>query len=222
MNFDFTPAHLHLALNHIPIIGLAFASLPIVIGILAQSRTTIAAGLLATLLCAGAMPTIMQTGKEASHSFKEGKALPPFDDAGKTALHIHDNRADKTAPVIYACGLLALFALLALVKFSQAALWLSGAVLLGNIISILLSIWTAEAGGRIRHLEFRPPTPWDIPATTAAPAPAPASATTPSSMSTASPAEPSTSITPPTNNLPSASAVSIPSTSTTPQATTPR
>ncbi len=163
MDLNLTPAHLHLALNHIPIIGIAFASLPIVIGILAQSRTTIAAGLLATLLCAGMMPTIMQTGKEAAHSFKEGKTLPPLDDAGKIALHMHDSRADKTGPVVYACAILALFALLALVKFPHAALWLSSAVLLGNIISISLGIWTAEAGGRIRHLEFRPATPWDNP-----------------------------------------------------------
>ena len=161
MHLDLTPAHLHLALNHIPIIGLTVACLPIVIGILAQSRTTIAAGLIATLLCAGAMPTIMQTGREASHSFKEGKTLPPLDEAGKIALHMHASRANKTTPVVYACAILALFALLALVKFPKAALWLTSAVLLGNAISILLSIWTAEAGGRIRHIEFRPPTPWD-------------------------------------------------------------
>lgn len=179
MHLDLTPAHLHLALNHIPIIGLAFACLPIVIGILAQSRTTIAAGLLATLLCAGAMPTIMQTGSEAAHSFKEGKTLPPFDDAGKIALHMHAGRADKTTPVIYACAILALFALLALVKFPKAALWLTSAVLLGNAISISLAIWTAEAGGRIRHIEFRPATPWDNVAT---PTPTPAAITTPTSM----------------------------------------
>ncbi|MBX9577488.1 MAG: hypothetical protein K2W97_03300 [Chthoniobacterales bacterium] len=186
MHLDLTPAHLHLALNHIPIIGLAFSCLPIVIGILAQSRTTIAAGLIATLLCAGAMPTIMQTGSEASHSFKEGKTLPPFDEAGRIALHMHAGRADKTTPVIYACAILALFALLALVKFPKAALWLTSAVLLGNAISISLSIWTAEAGGRIRHLEFRPSTPWDN-VVTPTPAPSPAAMTTPAPTPVATP-----------------------------------
>jgi hypothetical protein len=176
MDLNLTPAHLHLALNHIPIIGLAFASLPIVIGILAQSRTTIAAGLLGTLLCAGAMPMIMQTGHEASLSFKEGKALPPLDDAGKIALHMHARRAAKTTPVLYAAALLALVALLALIKFPKAAYWLTSAVLLGNAISILLSIWTADAGGHIRHLELRPSTPWDKVAT-----PTPTALPTPSS-----------------------------------------
>lgn len=193
MHLDLSPAHLHLALNHIPIIGLAFTCLPIVIGILAQSRTTIAAGLIGTLLCAGAMPTIMQTGSEAEHSLKQGKMLPPLDDAGRIALHMHAGRADKTTPVIYACAILALFALLALVKFPKAALWLTSAVLLGNAISISLAIWTAEAGGRIRHLEFRPATPWDMPATpTPAPAamslPAPTTAPTNTPTPAASPA----------------------------------
>ena len=189
MNLDFTPAHLHLALNHIPIIGLAFSCLPIVIGILAQSRTTIAAGLIGTLLCAAAMPTIMQTGSQAGHSFKDGTALPPIDEAGKIALHIHSSHAKKTTPVVYASAILAIFALLALVKFPKAALWLTSAVLLGNTISILLSIWTAEAGGRIRHLEFRPSTPWDhiatpTPATIPTPASTPAGATTAAPLQT--------------------------------------
>jgi len=171
MNIDLSPAHLHLALNHIPIIGLASACLPMVIGILAQSRITVAAGLLATLICAASMPTIMQTGGEAVDSFHDGKSLPPLDEAGKIALHMHARRADKTTPVIYACALLAVLALLALIKFPKAALWLTSAVLLGNAISISLSIWTAEAGGRIRHAEFRPSTPWESSVTTPTPTP---------------------------------------------------
>ncbi|MBX9741930.1 MAG: hypothetical protein K2W99_00080 [Chthoniobacterales bacterium] len=164
MNFDITPAHLHLMLNHIPIIGILVASFPILIGILAQCRTTIAAGLLATLLCAAAMPTIMESGSKAAHAYKDGSLLPALDEAGKAALHMHASRADKTTPVVYASALLAVLALLALIKFPIAARWLALAVLLGNAGAVLLAVWTADAGGRIRHLELRPPTPWDEPA----------------------------------------------------------
>ncbi len=201
MNFDLTPAHLHLALNHIPIIGLAFSCLPIVIGILAQSRITIAVGLLSTLLCAVAMPTIMQTGSDAGHSFKDGKTLPPLDEAGKIALNMHAGRADKTTPVVYACALLAILALLALIKFPQAARWLASAVLLGNAISISLAVWTAEAGGRIRHLEFRPTTPWDQPAVSA-----PSPTATPTPSATPMPADTVLPIIPTTTNTPAARA----------------
>ena len=152
---DLSPAHLHVALNHIPIIGLAVASFPILIGIVAQCRTTIATGLLATLLCAAAMPAIMQTGGKAATAFDNGSCLPPLDEAGKNALNKHASRAETTTPVVYASALLAILALLALIKFPQAARWLAFAVLLGNGISILLSLWTAEAGGLICHQEFR-------------------------------------------------------------------
>jgi hypothetical protein len=189
LDLNLTPAHLHLALNHIPIIGLVVASFPIVIGIVAQCKTTMATGLLAIILCAAAMPTVMESGGKASDAFKDG-TLPALDEAGKIALHMHGSRADKTTPVIYASALLAVLALLALIKFPKAATWLSFAVLIGTGASILLAIWTADAGGRIRHLEFRPKTPWDEPAASlpvAAPQSSPESASTPTPPS-ASPA----------------------------------
>ena len=61
----FTPAHLHLALNHAPIIGLSVATLPVLAGILFHSRAALASGLLAVMLCACAMPAIMETGEAA-------------------------------------------------------------------------------------------------------------------------------------------------------------
>ena len=170
MHLDFSPTHLHLALNYVPITGTALSCLPIIIGILVQCRTTIAVGLLSTLLCAAVMPAIMQTGHGASLGFKEGKVLPPLDEIATTARHAHEMRAKKTKLVVYACAVLAILALLALIKFPQAATWLTSAVLLGNILSITLSFWTAQAGEYIRHPELRPPTPLNQPASTPSPA----------------------------------------------------
>jgi hypothetical protein len=80
-----------------------------------------------------------------------------MDAAGKAAFREHSGRAKFTAPVLYAAGILALVALLALIKFPRQAAIIGWAVLIGNLLSISLSVWTAEAGGRIRHPEFRPP-----------------------------------------------------------------
>ncbi|MCX6960344.1 MAG: hypothetical protein NTW91_08735 [Verrucomicrobia bacterium] len=150
-----TPPHLHLALNHIPIIGLAVACLPVLFGILFHSRGALASGLLAVVLCAGTMPAIIETGEAAQESFADGSIEPGMDAASKEAFREHSGRAKFTAPVVYAAGILALAALLALIKFPRQAAWGSWAVLLGVAFSIALSIWTAEAGGRIRHPEFR-------------------------------------------------------------------
>lgn len=125
----------------------------------------------------------METGHEASHAFKTGAALPPLDEAGKNALHMHETRAKRTTPVVYASAILAVLALIALIRFPRPAMWLAFAVLLGNLISLLLAISAADAGGRIRHLELRPKTPWDEPAAvvplTPSPTPSPTSNLTP-------------------------------------------
>jgi hypothetical protein len=178
MSSLFTPAHLHLALNHVPIIGLTVASLPVLIGIIFHSRGALASGLLAVICCAGAMPVIMETGEAARDGFFDGAVQPDLDKPGYDALRQHAGRAKATAPVVYAAGILALVALLALTKFPRQAAWIGWAVLVGNLLSVSLSVWTAEAGGRIRHAEFRPvppatpsPTPLPIPQATAQPAP---------------------------------------------------
>jgi hypothetical protein len=168
----FTPAHLHLALNHAPIIGIAVASLPVLIGILFHSRGALASGLLAVLCCVGTMPLIMETGEAARDGSFDGSTQPDLDKAGYDALRQHAGRAKATAPVTYAAGILALVALLALIKFPRQAAWIGWAVLLANLLSVALAVWTAEAGGRIRHEEFRAyPSP--TPAATPTPTPRP-------------------------------------------------
>ncbi len=196
--FTPTPAHLHLAINHVPIIGLAVACLPVILGILFHSRGALASGLFAMILCVGTLPAIMETGEAAQESFADGSIDPGMDAAGKAAFREHSGRAKFTAPVIYAAGILALMALLVLIKFPRQAAWISWAALLGSVISIGLSIWTAEAGGRIRHIEFRsikdviivptpiitpvpppPSSPLPTPEGTPTPVPSPVTTTTP-------------------------------------------
>jgi hypothetical protein len=191
----FTPAHLHLALNHVPIIGLAVACLPVLIGILFHSRGALASGLLAVLFCAATVPAIMETGEGAREAFVDGSAIPPVDEAGNAAFHQHAGRAKITAPFVYASGLLALVALVALLRFPRQAAWVGWGVLAGCLLSIALSVWTAEAGGRIRHMEFRSSTP--------APTPLPTPASSPSPIPAGSPAaESSPGATPVTQSTP--------------------
>ena len=189
----FTPAHLHLALNHVPIIGLSVATLPLLIGILFKSRGALASGLLAVVLCVGTLPAIMETGEAAQESFVDGSIEPGMDQAGKAAFREHSGRAKFTAPVVYAAGLLALIALLTLIKFPREAGIIGWAVFIGILLSVGLSVWTAEAGGRIRHPEFRHaasappacslfPSPSPIPSPSSTPAPT--NAPTPATLGT--------------------------------------
>ena len=76
MDILFSPAHLHVAINHVPIIGLSVACLPILIGILFHSRGALASGLLAVIFCAGTMPFVMETGEAAYDAFMDGSIQP--------------------------------------------------------------------------------------------------------------------------------------------------
>jgi len=154
-----TPAHLHLAINHAPIIGLSIACLPLLAGILFKSRGAFVSGLLAVLLCVGTLPAIMETGESAQESFVDGSIEPGMDAPGKAAFREHSGRAKATAPVVYATGILALLTLIVLLRFPVQASWLGWSVVIGSLLSIALSVWTAEAGGRIRHTEFRTASP---------------------------------------------------------------
>jgi hypothetical protein len=187
----FTPAHLHLALNHVPIIGLSVAALPLLIGILFKSRGALASGLLAVVLCVGTLPAIMETGEAAQESFVDGSIEPGMDQAGKAAFREHSGRAKFTAPVVYAAGLLALIALLTLIKFPREAGIIGWAVFIGILLSVGLSVWTAEAGGRIRHPEFRHAASApqvEIPTSTPTPSPIPSPSSTPAPTNAPTPA----------------------------------
>jgi hypothetical protein len=209
----FTPAHLHVAINHVPIIGLAVACFPVLLGILFHSRGALASGLIAVILCVGVTPLIIQTGEAAQESFVDGSIDPGMDAAGKAAFREHSQRARIMAPVIYAVGILALLAVLSLIKFPRQAAWIGWGVLLGATISIGLGVWTAEAGGRIRHTEFRSvkesiPEPASTPAPTLSATPTPLPATMPSPEAAASPtASPTRDATPPPESSPSTSPV---------------
>jgi hypothetical protein len=97
---------------------------------------------------------------------------PEMDSAGSAACRIHAGRAQTTAPVAYATGLLALVSMIALIRFPRQAAWIGWGVILGSLLTMALSVWTALEGGRIRHPEFRDASPVkSAPAATPAPTP---------------------------------------------------
>jgi len=149
------PEHLHLLLNHFPIVGLAVALIPLVIGIATRHRTTIGAGLIAVLLCAGTIPFVMETGEEAAERFGDDKIAPPLDEAGSRALMTHGRLAERASKPVYAAAILAAIGLLTLWKFPRALFPVAIVTLVIAAIGVAACIQTADAGGKIRHPEFR-------------------------------------------------------------------
>jgi len=148
---DVSAAHLHLVLNHIPVLGtLLFAPLVLLWGLLRQSRDVTQIALLLTVLLAATAIPIYLTGEPAE---KQVEHQPWFD---KQRVEAHEERAEAGLIAVLVTGAAAL-----------AGLWLSRGgrpqrrgistlVLVGLIVSAVLFALAALDGGQIRHDEIRP------------------------------------------------------------------
>lgn len=154
----FTPEHLHVALNHVALIGFAVAVIPLLIALIRKDRGALLSGLLIVLLCGLSIPVVTETGDGAAERLVTGEAGVQLDPAAGMFLHEHEERADVAAVFVYITTGLAAAGLLVMRIRPKHQLKLAAVVLAGCVICTALLVWTAEAGGQIRHPEFRPAT----------------------------------------------------------------
>ena len=156
------PEHLHVMLNHFPIILTLLVPPILLAGLFFQQKPILAVGFSLALLGALTTPVVMQTGHSAHTRFEMGQIQPPLDEDGDIASEMHEDMAEKAAPILYLVGFGGIARLLTL-RFRPA--WAKGAALAVIVAAGVASIFTlqsAQLGGRIRHPEFRPqknPTP---------------------------------------------------------------
>lgn len=152
----FTPEHLHVALNHIALIGFAVAIIPLLIAFIRKDRGALLSGLLIILLCGLSIPVVMETGEGSAERLVTGEAGVELDRAAGMFLHEHEERAELTAVFVYITTGLAATGLLVMRIRPKHQFKLAAVVISGCVICSALLVWTAEAGGQIRHSEFRP------------------------------------------------------------------
>ena len=150
-----SPEHLHLALNHFPIIGIACALLPIIVGIFFRSKSTLVVGLVLATACGWTTLLVMNAGESAAERYEEGP-VRPFLDANFTAsLEAHEEIAETWSKVIYVAASLATITLvltLANVKFARFA---AVVVLFACMAAVGAGVFIADSGGKIRRPDFR-------------------------------------------------------------------
>jgi peptidoglycan/LPS O-acetylase OafA/YrhL len=153
----FTPEHLHVALNHVALIGFAVAIIPLLVALFRKDRGALLSALLIVLLCGFSIPVVSETGDGAAERLITGEAGVQLDSAAGMFLHEHEERADVAATAVYITMGLAAAGLLVMRIKPQHQYKLAALVLIGCVVCTALLVWTAEAGGQIRHPEFRPP-----------------------------------------------------------------
>ena len=141
--------HLHLLLNHVPVVGAIGVILLLGLALLRNSGELgkVALGFLALL---GAVAVVVFLTGEPAEELAE--SLPGI---SETIMEAHEEVALVATA---AMGGLAALALAALVVYRHRALprWVSGAGMVGTICVAAIMAYTANLGGQIRHTEIRP------------------------------------------------------------------
>mgnify|MGYP001817110037 FL=1 len=144
------PAYRHVLLNHVPITGLAASWL--VLGWAVFDRrwaTTVFALSLVTLASAAAQP-IMSAG-DAAYPF----VFETLDGDGRHWLDHHVWLAERWAPLLWGNAALGVAAIALGTLREQTRRAVSIVVLVTTVSALLAASVIAEAGGKIRHAEFR-------------------------------------------------------------------
>jgi hypothetical protein len=141
-------AHLHLMLNHLPVLGVGFGLLLLLAARFRKSTDLTRAALVVFVLAAGAAGTAYLTGEPAEEAVEEVAAV--------TEQSIEQHEEAATAALVLT-GLLGTGALFGLVGYRRQALppaWFTGTALIGALVAGGAMAYTANLGGQIRHPEI--------------------------------------------------------------------
>lgn len=141
--------HLHLMLNHLPVLGGIFGFLVLAWGVLRGYDEVKRVGLIVLVLTAFVAVPVYLTGEPAE---EVAEHLPGVSEA---IIEPHEDLANFAFIAAIVSGVAALAALLAFRFASGAARVLTFATLALSLVTSGLMIQTANLGGQIRHSEIR-------------------------------------------------------------------
>jgi hypothetical protein len=144
------PAHAHLLINHLPIIG-AFLAVPLVIIALWKRRQPLLFGAATlVLVCVGFGAAVaLATGEPAEHQLEQIVV------ASEATIETHEERAGTAGILAIVTGLGALATALWSWRRGAVPAFPGGLVLAGTVITAGAMAWTGAAGGLIRHTEIQ-------------------------------------------------------------------
>lgn len=142
-------AHLHLVLNHIPLIGIGFTLLLLLIAFLRRSGELLNIALIFSVMVALFTIPVYLTGEPAEEVVEE---LPGI---SESVIEQHEESAGISFILAEVTGTMALISLITLGYSENYGRKLSMLTLLLLIASGGLMVWTANLGGKIQHSEIR-------------------------------------------------------------------
>lgn len=142
-------AHLHLILNHMPVLGTAFGLLLLVAGLMRKSEDLKKASLATFVLSALVAVPVFLTGEPASDVVER---LPGV---SESLIEAHEMAAKLSLMIIEVLGMGALATLLIQRWRPNSTQWSLPGVLVLSLLAGASLLHTANLGGQIRHSEIR-------------------------------------------------------------------
>ena len=140
-------AHVHLVLNHIPVIAIPFALLLLIFGLAMRQAALRNASLAAFAAIALITLPVYFTGEPAS------KAIEHLPGVSAASIESHEDAATVALIAIELLGILAVATLVLLDRAPTLARRFVSVCLALAIITLGITAWTANLGGRVRHTE---------------------------------------------------------------------
>ncbi|MGV3754641.1 MAG: hypothetical protein ACO1QS_04615 [Verrucomicrobiota bacterium] len=142
--------HLHLALNHVPVLGTLFVCLLLLTAAVRKEESLKRLSLWWTVALMLISIPLKFTGDFAAE--KAGKE-PWFIE---TLVQAHEQAADQATTGIFLMGIAAIMALVIARKARPVATWSLMLTLVVGLLTFALMARAANLGGQIRHTEIRP------------------------------------------------------------------
>ena len=141
-------AHLHLVMNHFPIIGPILGFGILLTGIILKNNSVKNTAYVLFIVSAIFAAFSMGTGEGAEEIAEK---LPGVT---KQIIHEHEEMAEKLAIVLYLLGVISLGGLFLSYKKSAKVKWVSFAALVVVVVGIFLAKEVGTSGGEVRHTEI--------------------------------------------------------------------
>ncbi|MDG2384343.1 MAG: hypothetical protein P8N76_21925 [Pirellulaceae bacterium] len=147
-----TWVHLHLALNHIPVLGTLFVGILFVIAFAKRSPELTRLSLIAFVTLTVISIPIKFTGDFAYESMAEADWMPA------DIAQAHEQAADQATSAIFLLGLASMLGLYLGRGSRRLPVWSLVVTSVLTVITFVLMARAANLGGQLRHEEIRPVT----------------------------------------------------------------
>ncbi len=143
-----TPAHWHVIINHLPLVGVPVAAMLLIWGLLRHEEAVIRVALLAAILGALSAWLTDYTGDGAKHDIRG----EPW--ATRTVISQHEEAGDNAMIISLVAGAAALGTLVMARKGRPVPPWAAVGVVVLLLAASGFLAWAGWQGGKIRHTEF--------------------------------------------------------------------